>query len=288
MKFFKRRSRGTYLTLVLILTSTINTYGPAQATTFFDSNFEGSGPEADGWGYTGGGAPCTGSPCAWLDVSTDVARAGSKSLKEYYSGVNDQNDTQAQGIYKRGQVTKDMWVRLYFKFGSDYIPRAFHSKFFILDTGAYPRFYPMFIDGSRELGWSVENPAQCDYTTCNFPPNRASRPMQNNQWYCIETHAGMNTVGAADGMLETWIDGVQTVGYYNLTLRGPNVVNPNGNSSNAIFEYIQIYKQVGQAIGSPGSRYIDQVAAGNTRIGCTGGPPPDITPPASPSGLTFQ
>ena len=33
--------------------------------------------------------------------------------------------------------------------------------------------------------------------------------LQDNRWYCIETHEQMNTPGVANGISEAWVDGVK-------------------------------------------------------------------------------
>jgi len=71
-------------------------------------------------------------------------------------------------------------------------------------------------------------------------------------------------------VLEVFIDGVQTIRYTNAFLQ----------SDTTQWDLIRHYTQYGQ-----GERYIDDLAVGNTRIGCTGGVAP---PPNAPSGLKTQ
>jgi hypothetical protein len=105
--------------------------------------------------------------------------------------------------------------------------------------------------------------------------------MNDNVWYCVKEHIKMNDPGVANGMVEIWIDGVQTNGFYNRQWRGPNVSNPNNNSSTARINQIQIYKQNGHGI-----LYIDQFKAATTRaeVAC-GGTPSDTTAPFVPENL---
>ena len=114
-------------------------------------------------------------------------------------------------------------------------------------------------------------------------PILASRPLANDVWYCIEEHWKLNTPGVADGALELWVDGVQTFGYYNQTFRGTLVSgSPVGNSSNMTFDEFQVIRQLGT-----GTMYWDEFAIGTTRIGCSGNPSADTTPPRPPVGLKF-
>jgi hypothetical protein len=151
--------------------------------------------------------------------------------------------------------------------------------------------------GSREMGVvgvavaepCASTPGHLAYDTCNYYPNMARIPLSDDRWYCIETHLKMNTPGVADGVIELWIDGVQTMSYTGRTFRGPNVSNPNGNSSLTTFNATRIYRQAGV-----GTMWYDNFAVGSTRIGCSGGStPPTSTPsttspPNAPSGVTIR
>ena len=77
--------------------------------------------------------------------------------------------------------------------------------------------------------------------------------------------------GATNGVLEMFIDGVQTMGYNNLPF-----------FTRAVVDYTRVreYAQFGF-----GDRYVDDVAVGDTRIGCGGS---DSTAPAAPTGVIIQ
>jgi len=160
----------------------------------------------------------------------------------------------------------------------------------------YPSFWWSNIWGSRELAVGAQVVAEpCAstghpaYDSCNYFPNMAKVPLNDNQWYCIETHLKMNTPGVANGVIELWVDGVQTMSYTGRTFRGPSVSNPNGNSSLTTFGAIRMYRQ-----GGVGSMWYDNFAVGSTRIGCSGGsipsasPPSTTSPPNAPTGVTIQ
>jgi hypothetical protein len=160
----------------------------------------------------------------------------------------------------------------------------------------YPNFWWENIFGSREMaiiGQVVAEPCASTghpaYDSCPYYPNMASVPLSDNRWYCIETHLKMNTPGVANGVIELWVDGVQTMSYTGRTFRGPSVSNPNGNSSLTIFNNIRIYRQAGV-----GTMWYDNFAVGSTRIGCSGGSTPGTSTPSTPSsptapsGITFR
>lgn len=279
-------------TLIALLLSTGLTAGlwakPAQAAVFFDDSFEGSGPQASGWGYTA--SYCSSSPCPWLDVSTDVAYSGSKSLKGTYSAGFGPPTPESNvvintvGIYRGFAPTVDLYNRYYYRTNGFTYGAVGTKHIYWKGNPGYPNFFSINWWGSSELGFAGQNLADCGYSSCNFYPNMASKPFANNVWYCVEEHVKLNTPGSADGILEVWIDGTQTLGYYNRTFRGTAVNGPSGNSSTMSFNTFEIYKQIGD-----GLMYYDQFAAGNTRIGCGGSPTSsDTTPPAAPNGLVIR
>jgi len=272
--------------------------GRAQAAVFFDDSFEGATPEASGWSFTQGwcyyNAPARTNPCPEIDISTDVAYAGSKSIKGTYkaewSDPNPQQHTQA--ILRKFPATTDIYVRYYYRTNKFTYSAAAGTKHIYYKSipNTNPNFFSINWFGSRELGFAGQIVADTcpngspPYGSCNYYPNVASVPLNDNVWYCIEEHIKMNTPGVEDGALEIWVNGVRTLGYYSERFRGSQVNGPSGNSSNTYFDFIEIYKQNGD-----GLMYYDQVAVGNTRIGCTAGSTPqDITAPASPTGITVR
>jgi hypothetical protein len=90
-------------------------------------------------------------------------------------------------------------------------------------------------------------------------------PLQDNQWYCIETHLKLNTPGVADGVAEIWIDGV-------LTFRQTTRNYRDLAHATAGFTLFKIYRQ--SAINM--YRYEDDYTVSTTRI-CCGGTPPRMT-----------
>lgn len=279
---------ATLCALLLWASTVLNPFdGSAQATVFFDDSFEGSSPQASGWGYTA--SYCSGSPCPWLDVSTDVAHSGSKSLKGTYSASYGPPTPQSNvvintvGISRSFPPTTDLYNRYWYRTSGFTYGAVGTKHIYWKGNPGLPNFFSANWWGGGELGFAAQVLADCGYTTCNLYPNMARKPFANNVWYCVEEHVKLNTPGLADGMLEVWIDGTQTLGYYKRTFRGTAVNGPNGNSSTMAFNNLVIYKQIGD-----GLMYYDQFAAGNTRIGCGGSVQADTTPPASPAMLSVR
>ena len=250
-------TRALALSFVLALFSLLPI--SSHATVFFDDSFEGANPGASGWGYAL--SSCSGSPCPYLDVSTDVAHAGSKSLKKTYTeSSNLINSTITVGLYRGfGTSATDVYKRYWYR-TSGFTYGIVGTKHMYTE-GQRPYFYSANLFGSREMTIVTQTVAECGYSTCNLYPNMASRPLADNVWYCIEEHTKLNTPGQANGVVELWVNGVQTIGYYNRTFLGPNVSNPNGNSSTHTLSGVKFYKE-----GGNGAIYYDQLAVGNTRI----------------------
>jgi len=272
--------------------------GQAQAAVFFDDSFEGATPEASGWIYAQGwcyyNAPRS-NPCPEIDLSTDIAYAGSKSIKATYKAEwSDPNpQTHDQAISRKIPSTKDIYVRYYYRTKDfTYTAASSTKQLYYKNNGGYsPTFVSNFFWGSRELGMGVQimagicpTSAKGPNDNCVYTANRTSVPLQDNRWYCIEEHINLGSPGKSDGTVELWVDGIQTIGFYNQGFLGTGTGSTYVASALSSFETIQIYKQNGDGI-----KYFDQFAVGNTRIGCTAGSSPqDSTPPASPTGLTLR
>jgi hypothetical protein len=269
----------------------------AQAAILFQDDFEEARLEDSGWGwsdsYCGRTVPRI-EPCQVIDITTEQVHNGTRSLKLTY---NVMDESQNQAISQHFAPQYDLYTRYYYRtsaFTYNNISGTTKHIYWKNDTGyQYPDGYSANIWGSREMSFVMQVIAELcptsgtgPYGTCNFHPNMARKPLADDTWYCIEEHVKMNTAGVADGNLELWVDGTQTIGYYNQTWRGAEVSGSNGNSSLASFNWFQIFKQVGLGIA-----YIDQFAFGTTRIGCSGQPIQaiqDIIPPSSPSGLFIR
>jgi hypothetical protein len=110
--------------------------------------------------------------------------------------------------------------------------------------------------------------------TTNF---LSSIAVPRNTWNCIETGEVLSTPGVANGTIQIWVNGVQSL----------NVVNYMNRLSGdtAIFTDQRVFRQHGE-----GDLWFDNLAVGTTRFNDCGGapPPPDTTPPAVPTGLAVS
>jgi hypothetical protein len=231
-------------------------------------------------------------------VSPSLPYQGLQSLRLDYNGPT------GGGYMDRAHTrTPEIWTRFYrrtnaFTYEAGTGTKAFKQSDFQRPA---PDFWWENAFGSRELGvigQTVAEPCPSTghpaYDSCPYYPNMARVPLNDDTWYCIETHIKMNTPDVPDGVLELFVTPVggattQTMGYYNKKFRGPIPNGVNGNASDAQFGYVRIYRQAGV-----GTMWYDNFAVGSTRIGCSGGStpptsPPSTTPsPTAPSGVTFR
>jgi len=243
------------------------------ADIYWQEDFEAP-TNLDNWVQSAGTTP---------DVSTDLAFHGTQSLKAIYTGLATPG---GKAMTRAHTNVEEVYTRFYYRTAAFTYNETKHFRQDNLNTPYfYPNFWTKNFGSSREMGLAGQAVAElCTpdtgfglYDSCNYLPNRAVVPLNDNQWYCIETHLKMNTPSVANGVIEMWVDGVQTLSYTGRTFRGPNVSNPNGNSSLTTFGGISIYVQNGT-----GLMYYDYFAVGSTRIGCSGSTLP------GPTGLTVR
>jgi|CXWL01.1.fsa_nt_gi hypothetical protein len=265
---------GQIAALLIVLSLGLPT--PSQATTFWEDGFENHlTPNWDTSACTGGATgPQDGCNPS---ISTDIAHSGTHSLKGTYTCTYLPRGGCGTFYDRTHAPSSEMWTRVYyytvgFTYDSVETKHYFHKT---IDVAAdFIPFDHWF--GSRQSAISSESqlpdgpPCLPNDVSCNYTHNLANIPLNNNQWYCIETHVKENTAGQANGMVEQWVDGVQTVGYYGRTFH-----------ANPIPQYsiLRIYVQAGH-----GLMYYDDLAVGNTRIGCTA----DTIAPDAPLGLKVQ
>lgn len=299
---------------IMLMVALFSTLCPpiASAKVYINSGFESVPIENDGWVYANGwcnfNVPARANPCPEIDSSTDIAFSGSRSLKQVYNAAwSDPNpQTHTQAIERRfpsspiASAGGDVWTKYRYRtVGFTYTAATSTKQVYIKNTqNSAPTWVSNFFWGSRELGMSAQgmadlcptNPGAGPLQSCNFYPNMVSVPIANNQWYCIEEHIHLNTPGQQNGNVEIFVNGIQTLGYYNLKWLNGIPVASNAatggccfgwNLPTTVVDYIALYKQNGD-----GTRYFDDFVVADTRIGCSGTTPPaDATPPAPPANF---
>lgn len=240
---------------------------------------------------------CGGSPQDGCNavISTAQAYSGTKSLRGDYTTTDCLHPFPTYvtcGTYYDRYFTpsSEVYFRFYYR-TTGFIYDSTTTKHLYLANGIY---YPDVVlkheYGAGNFSMEIEGdydacPNRLD--SCLYRENLTTRNTGNDQWYCIEGHVKYNTPGVQDGVLELWVDGTQTMSYTTLYMRGGSTnngaVGSATNSSQATMSYIRPYVQWGY-----GQMYYDDLAVGNTRIGCSGNQPSDITPPSTPSGLSVR
>jgi hypothetical protein len=227
-------------------------------------------------------------------ISTTVARGGTHSLKSHYDpacGMVGEPGSHGCGrFFDRYYPSSDeIWFRFYIYFVNWATFNLAPSKHMLFSPeNLNPNFWLVFNHDSREMALAPQNVQDCIelgsncYSTTVMYPNVASFPLNDNRWYCVEGNLKLNTPGQPDGRAQIFVDGTKTLDWPNYRFRGPNVNNPSNNSSTAQFQYVRHYTQYGQ-----GDKYIDDLAVGDTRIGC-GGIAPLPPTPSAPASLNLQ
>src|SRR5262245_35085334 len=179
------------------------------------------------------------------------------------------------------QPTNDVWLRWWYRTYAGWVPdpttgsKQMYNKAigtFLMVWHEHPN--------SNEMGaiayTGASTPTYCastnrNDTACNYYANMAHINVNDANWHCIETHANLGGNVANKGTIEIWVDNKQVLGYYNVT------VAVEAGSWQEITHYAQ---------QGTGTRYIDDLAVGDTRIGC--GSVSEGTPPQAPTGLSVQ
>jgi hypothetical protein len=249
----------------------------------WDEDFET--PLAGRWEYLEGA--CSGSPCQYLDISTDLAFSGTHSLKLLYN-TDEGNDSHNVAIVRAiPQTDPTLFTRFYYRTHAFTYSHVVTTHFYQGDLGTGV----VHLTDSQEMAIAVQTSEDCYfsasltqdcYANWNAVSNKAKVNLNDDQWYCIETETTMNSIGMDNAALRLWVDGVLTVEYKNFRLRGMSPIGPNGNSSLSGFNAISIYKHAGT-----GSMYFDRFAVGTTRIGCVA-LGKDITAPLAPVNLDVR
>ena len=84
------------------------------------------------------------------------------------------------------------------------------------------------------------------------------------EWFCIEAHVRLNSLGHSDGVFEFWINDELQAGTYNLNWHGSWNRDPDSFKINAVF--FENYWNAGSPVTQ--ERYFDNIIISTRRIGC--------------------
>ena len=262
--FPAERKSERSLMFLMVLISSIFVPLLAHATVFWEDEME---PGNTGYNLVGGAMA--------FDTSTKFSGNGAVRL-DYpsvcYPDASAQNNC---GGYMDRAITptSTLYRRFYVRLSSGFTVSDVYTKLMRSDTsGPNSNWWVLGCCGSKQLLVSEQNVPNVG-STINVP---TSFTMQDARWYCVETMEQLNTPGVANGQSQVWVDGVQVMNQTGITYRQAG--------DNSLFVNNRLYRQTGI-----GSIWFDRIAVGDSRIGCSGAPPPsDTTPPAVPSGLTAR
>lgn len=215
---------------------------------------------------------------------TSVKFSGTGSIRLHYPPACETAVTQAiacGGELSRGfPPRQDVYRRVYFRMSGAGLTRS-DSGMFETSIANFTKLLRTTSTGLRRQWWLIgccrskrwllgeENVPAAGRTTSAF----SSATLADNRWYCLETREKLSTPGMADGILESWVDGVKV-------LDKRSYVNRIAGSTD-LWNRMAIFRQSGR-----GNIWWDRYAAGDTRIGCLGsGNQTDTTPPTIPSGV---
>lgn len=252
--------------LALLLTAM-----PAHAATFWNEGFEFADNAAwlangTGWG------PSACTPAGHnniLEISSERAFLGTKSLKYTFVGFLPANVANVTCYIDRFYpLSSEVYTRRYV-FLSGFTSQSPGTKLVFLGETAYVNFWEFFEGTNNVLKMNAQGSALGgNGQIWSFGPVPSAR------WVCIETHIKYNTSGVSDGVLEGWMDGVQRFSRSDMFF---NAANQTGR-----FRQLRLYRQHGTGV-----MYVDELAIGNTRIGCLGAQT-DRTPPSTPSNFVVN
>ena len=213
---------------------------------------------------------------------------GSKMLLQEYRGVHTAfQDANNSGIDRTFSGKQEIWVRYYMRYEAvdPAQPSGFSSitaKTHYFKSNTCVQFLTIHFFGRRQMDMGsnclVQFPDQNIYHNMNLKPVQIGSI--DGLWHCSEYHIKLDTAGANDGILEMWLDGSQTHGFYNV-----NYTSAAAGNDNTRLTSLQIYRQGSDNL----LRYEDDmVMSDSARVGCTGTPAQDTTNPNPPTNLTVQ
>lgn len=250
---------------------------PVHATVDWQDGFEYANDAALGtvWTYS-----CLGNP----GVSSLRPFSGSKSLRLVYTGhvgpdpgaggcfIDRNLNGPSETLYTRIMVYAEN-----FTYDQSVGTKLQHSG----EHCCYPSFWWNMPFGSGNLGLSIQG-IILDNGAIDTVQVNGGGNIPQNQWVCMETRITMSTPGVDNGIVQSWINGVQGINITNQRLRAA-MLNQKNNPT-AAFRLVRLYTQHGRGV----IYYDDFAVSRDARIGCTGFPPGDIQAPRAPSNFSFR
>jgi len=277
----------TRLTRLMLLLSVLLWATPGQAETFWDEDFENHlYPQ---WTGATGCTPLLSasnpdSVCGNPSLSTDTAHSGTHSLKSVYNATCGMDSGPGCGSFMDrfhpavGTVFLRWWEKLVSFTPNDVTGSKFvYNKSSTVPDETFWHIFPGQVTHGAQVNSNFYNrlcPNGSTDSSCNLFSNAGNVNVLDAQWHCVETQMTASGANLSNGLARLWVDGTLVLEYLNM---------PTTNVPTT-YDFITLYTQMGN-----GTRYVDDQAVGDTRIGCGGsGSGGDTTPPAVPTGLAVR
>ena len=249
----------------------------SHATVDWNEGFEYANDTAFGavWDHS-----CLGNP----GISTARAFSGSRSVRLVYRGVADLNPGAGGCFMERYLSAKsDTLYTRFYMYMENFTVDATGTKVTLQGQSSfYPSAWWIMNWGAPNLGVHIQGIIEANGSLNTQLVTGGNIPQ--NQWACVELRLTMSAPGVDNGIIQQWINGVQTINKTNQRMRAATLNQQN--SPTAQFQFVRLYTQHGV-----GTIYYDDYAVSrDARIGCSGSPPPtgDTTPPVPPVGINVR
>lgn len=312
---------GWMLTRLLLLALCLGFSSPAYAITYWDDEMEVFNASGQGNGLTSTTGtsghntlgnfpepvwdnPNTSAPNDGVGtpgtqpyvVDSNIKFSGAGSLRYNYTDRCQVTDGTAGTQPCGGSTARNFpyaaehYGRLWIRIPSNFRIGAYNGQtkvWGVRSTQGLSKVWFNFQGTALSMLVSAENTPNDGQTSnlyLNYAPPR-------DTWTCLEWRIKANTPGQPNGLLDFWVNGSAT------PTRSSTNIQWRGSTNTSYLNFHHPYRQSAgppplpypQSNGNLTYLWFDRVAYGNTRIGCSGTPPPqDTTNPNPPTNLTAQ
>ncbi len=254
-------------------------HAPAHATVDWNDGFEYANDASMRQIWEASQPDCTyGGPTP----SADRAFTGLKSAKLTYRGsVGKDPGSGGCFITRYLPIFSDTLYTRFYIYMDHFAVDSVQTKMTLQGPGnAYPSFWWSMNWGAPVLGINVQGIILDDGTLSTV--NLFGGAIPQNQWACVELRLTMSSPGVDNGIVQAWINGVQSINKTDQRMRAATLNQLN--SPTAQFQFARLYTQHGH-----GNIYYDDYAVSrDARIGCIGSPVGDRQAPRAPSNFSFR
>jgi hypothetical protein len=249
----------------------------AQATVFWEDGFEYVDQPTMAFAWDG--ASCVGDTTI-LAPTTTRPRTGAKSLQSHFTGIPPTYEGGGSCFFggRSFQVSSSVFMRFWMYLTDhagtgNFLPATPTTKILKTFGQGHPfSVYWVMIYGTTTLVATIQ------HNSGNGENVFTSGSIPQQQWVCVETQTTTNSgPGVANGIIRAWINGTPVL----------------NDTSRVLLESVDTGTYPGtKTIGAYtqnglGRIFYDDLAVGDTRIGCGATPPPgDTIPPPQVPTLT--